>query len=289
MRHPPNFKDLTGKQFGSLTVIKIHHITNWIVYWECKCKCGAVVVKSRSCLCDSKYPSCGKCKRPKQIHKCELCGSAVGVCLNAKTNKYLCQMHRSRVSRGVDPSYRTIADENNVITNGNSSRMELYDENSNVVCYTTVDTKYVPILKEHKWGIYKSKGKSNTYVGSRIDGKYIGLHRFLCSIDKSVDKNLVVDHINGDTLDNRMSNLRVCTTQQNSMNCKRSKNNTSGVTGIWFDKSRNKWSAELMLNRKKKYLGRFANKEDAIKARKEAEIKYFGEFAFNSSGGVVNK
>lgn len=288
MRHPPNFKDLTGKQFGSLTVIKIHHITNWIVYWECKCKCGAVVVKSRSCLCGSKYPSCGKCKRPKQIHKCELCESTTNVCFNRNTGKYLCDRHRRLLYNNSKLRCRLKSDANKIIIEGDFSRIELYNNESEIVGYAIVDTKYVDDVRQYKWGKVKNTSEIG-YVHARIDGKLVQLHRFLFNLDNKLEDNLVIDHINHDTLDNRMSNLRICTVQQNMMNCKRSKNNTSGVTGIWFDKSRNKWAAELMLNRKKKYLGRFVNKEDAIKARKEAEIKYFGDFAFNSSGEVVNK
>lgn len=52
-------------------------------------------------------------------------------------------------------------------------------------------------------------------------------------------------------------------------------NNTSGITGVWWDSSRKKWSAEIMLRGKKYYLGRFGSKEDATAARKAAEEKYF--------------
>lgn len=54
--------------------------------------------------------------------------------------------------------------------------------------------------------------------------------------------------------------------------------NTSGVTGVWYDKSKNLWSAEIMFKHKKYYLGRYAKKEDAINARKAAEEEIFGEF-----------
>lgn len=58
-------------------------------------------------------------------------------------------------------------------------------------------------------------------------------------------------------------------------------NNTSGVTGVSFDKWSNKWRAYIKLNGKMKYLGRFSNISDAIKVRREAEIKYFSEFSPN--------
>lgn len=59
------------------------------------------------------------------------------------------------------------------------------------------------------------------------------------------------------------------------------KSNTSGVTGVRWDKSRNKWVASIIFKKKTYYLGRYKNKEDAIKARKEAEEKYFKSFLDN--------
>lgn len=54
--------------------------------------------------------------------------------------------------------------------------------------------------------------------------------------------------------------------------------NTSGTTGVWFDKSRGKWSAEIMFKKKKYFLGRYDKKEDAIAIRKVAEEEIFGSF-----------
>lgn len=54
--------------------------------------------------------------------------------------------------------------------------------------------------------------------------------------------------------------------------------NTSGVTGVWYDKRRGKWTAEIVFQKKKHYLGRFEDKEEAIKVRKEAEKNIFGDF-----------
>lgn len=57
------------------------------------------------------------------------------------------------------------------------------------------------------------------------------------------------------------------------------KNNTSGITGVHYDKKRNKWCAQIMINRKGIFLGYYNNKDDAIKSRLTAEQKYFGRFA----------
>ena len=56
------------------------------------------------------------------------------------------------------------------------------------------------------------------------------------------------------------------------------KTNTSGTTGVWFDSTRQMWTAEIMFKKKKYMLGRYKDKQEAIKARKIAEEKIFGEF-----------
>ena len=124
-------------------------------------------------------------------------------------------------------------------------------------------------------------------------GKFYDLWSESESLDKNIktNKNILmhilimnppsemkVDHIYHEKFDNRKNKLRLVTNQQNSCNCKVSKNNTSGVTGVWFNKKSKKWCAEIKFNYKKVYLGTFVNKEDAVKIRKETEIIYFGEY-----------
>ena len=103
----------------------------------------------------------------------------------------------------------------------------------------------------------------------------IRIHRFILDCNK----NDVVDHINGNTLDNRKQNLRICSQQQNTMNNSNIRsNNTSGYKGVTWDKSKNKWTAQITVNYKNIHLGRYDKIEDAIKERQKAEIKYFGEY-----------
>lgn len=87
------------------------------------------------------------------------------------------------------------------------------------------------------------------------------------------------DHKNHNTLDNRKENLRPATPSENAQNKSIQKNNTSGVIGVSYDKSCNKWRAYIRDNKKAKYVGYCDNKNDAIIARLEAEAKYYGEFA----------
>lgn len=85
------------------------------------------------------------------------------------------------------------------------------------------------------------------------------------------------DHVNKNKLDNRKSNLRVATHQENCRNRPKQTNNTSGVTGVGL--TAGKWYARIWIDGKLKHLGLFENKEDAIKARLNAEATYFGAFA----------
>lgn len=87
------------------------------------------------------------------------------------------------------------------------------------------------------------------------------------------------DHINRNELDNRRNNLRKCTIQQNNYNRGIRSNNTSGIIGVSWSNERQKWCAAIRHNNKLYALGRFYDKDEAIKVRLEAEKKYFGEFS----------
>lgn len=127
------------------------------------------------------------------------------------------------------------------------------------------------------------------YVGVPIS---IGSNGYLRIIshswkgDRYVHRDIVnakkgesVDHINGNTLDNRKENLRICTHQQNMCNQKTRFNNKSGAKGVYWSEQRQKWCVQIAVKNKTIPLGRYNLFEDAIKVRKEAEQKYHGEFA----------
>ena len=88
------------------------------------------------------------------------------------------------------------------------------------------------------------------------------------------DSDLVVDHINGDSFDNRIQNLRVISRAENSKNRKVGARNTSGHMGVTWDESMKKWRAGIHSNGNKITLGFWKDKADAVQARKDAERKY---------------
>ena len=90
-----------------------------------------------------------------------------------------------------------------------------------------------------------------------------------------------IDHINGNGLDNRIRNLRVVSRSDNIRNCRLSKNNKSGVNGVFWCRQNNKWRAVIKYKRKNYYLGFFTDICDAKKARKKAER----DFGFHPNHG----
>ena len=105
-----------------------------------------------------------------------------------------------------------------------------------------------------------------------IDGpKNIRMHVFL--------GYKLYDHIDRNPLNNRKDNLRPATATENARNRSKQNNNTSGFIGVCLSKNKSKWKASIMIDGKTIYLGTFVDKNDAIKARLEAESKYFKEFA----------
>lgn len=86
------------------------------------------------------------------------------------------------------------------------------------------------------------------------------------------------DHIDRNPLNNRKYNFRKATSADNARNRTIQKNNTSKIIGVNMDKH-GFWIARIQVNGKRKYLGYFTNKDDAIRVRLKAEVKYYGEFA----------
>lgn len=145
--------------------------------------------------------------------------------------------------------------------------------NTNNEFYVDIDD----IDKVQKYSWYEN---DDGYLMSRINNKIVRMHRLIMCVE---NKDVVIDHINHNTLDNRKNNLRVVNNSQNNMNKTRQSNNTSGVTGVSLDKREGKWRAYIKVDGKQNSLGYYDDFENAVKARKEAEDKYFGEYSYDNS------
>jgi len=147
--------------------------------------------------------------------------------------------------------------------------------------YAIVDPDDYYRLSEYKWYVsgrshYKLYAvcKKPNRNGKRA--KLISMHREVANTPDS----LVCDHINARTLDNRKANLRSATRLQNSWNLsKSSRPGYSKYKGITFYKSRQNWGAQICVDGRRIFLGKFKEEIQAAKAYDKAAKKYFGQFA----------
>ena len=133
-------------------------------------------------------------------------------------------------------------------------------------------------LSKNKWYLLKCRGYLYATRAERNKGtrKWFKLHRVIAD----APAGMVVDHINGNTLDNRKCNLRVCTPRQNTISQKKNRRETLGkYRGVVFYKKENNYGARIRTEEKRMCLGRFKNAIDAARAYDIAALKYHGEFA----------
>lgn len=138
-----------------------------------------------------------------------------------------------------------------------------------------VDDDIYELVKDYRWwfGCGYAQSYMSSYTGMKkgVVSPRVFLHHMVIGTPL---KSFVVDHINHDKLDNRRENLRIVTPLQNSRNLKVSKKNKTGIRGVYWDKQRDKWTAQIKIMYKSTSLGRFNTLEEAIKARKKAEVTY---------------
>ena len=115
---------------------------------------------------------------------------------------------------------------------------------------------------------------TNGYLRGTVNRVKIACHLIAWELYYGNKPTNVIDHIDGDVTNNKIVNLRNVTQHENTRNACKPINNTSGVMGVSWDKSRNKWVAGIKVNYKRIALGRFDDINDAIYVRKQAEIQY---------------
>lgn len=226
-------EDLTGKIFGSLTVLK--QVEDYIspggqrhAVWLCQCKCGnpnTSLVKVR----DHRLKNGGTTS----------CGHCGNTCKEYDLN---------------------LSDENGTYGIG-------YCSNTGNPFY--FDMQDFETIRELTWFEHVDQTNYHTLQAKR-NNKHVKMSHLL--------GYKYYDHIDRNPLNNRRCNFREATYADNARNKNIQRNNTSNIIGVNVDKHGH-WVARIQVDGKRKYLGYFSNKEDAIKTRLEAEVKYYGEFA----------
>ena len=137
--------------------------------------------------------------------------------------------------------------------------------------FDAVDTDKV---KQHRWTVAES-GYVETTSYLKGESVRLRLHRIIVD----APDEMVIDHINGNRWDNRRCNLRIATPMDNSHNHKLFITNSSGYTGVSYEKRRGKYAAYIHVDGRKKHLGYFNDPKTAAKAYDQAAVFYYGEFA----------
>ena len=209
----------------------------------------------------------------KEKRKCIICESVNKTC-NSDIG-ILCSKHYLQYKRYGYIKERTKSDPNEIIDYETYCEIVIYTKDSIEKCRALIDIEDKVLIINNKWCT-----NTSNYVISGSSTPFIYLHRLIMG---AIEGDYV-DHLNGNTLDNRKINLRICTNQENSENkTKLAENNTSSVLGVHFDKSRNKWKVEICENGKTHFLGRFENLENAKLARKAGEEKYFKMISYETN------
>ena len=134
-----------------------------------------------------------------------------------------------------------------------------------------MDAKFEYLVKAYN---FRLDDNGYVVVSMRVNGKHINkrLHKLVTD----TGANIMIDHIDGNPLNNCLSNLRRATRSQNGMNRKRASNSTTGVSGVYM--SGKKFCSQIKFNGKTYHLGTHKTKRDAVLTRLTAEAKFFGVF-----------
>ena len=244
-------EDLTGKRFGELTVTGFAYNKNDHSYWYCDCSCGNQVIKSIGFLHRGLNQMCDEC-----IDK-----------------------HREDIKKILDYGIDEIEDFNPIITHRGKKKNSYIDMGDYVIVNDGIymDTHDFKIIE--KFDRYISVN-SGGYAYFRCSGRDVFVHRLIMGLPVSFDgeNDDIAEHIDGNRKNNRRNNLRICEKKINPINCGIYSNNTSGHKGVSWLERLQKYQAYLQCGKTKYYLGVYSSYDDAVKAREDAEKKYFGEF-----------
>lgn len=151
---------------------------------------------------------------------------------------------------------------------------------------TVIDDEDAALVAGFNWRVLELR-KGLRYVHAHRGGLHIYMHRLILG----APKGRIVDHRNGDGLDNRRANLRLATHSQNHANRgpnARARGKSSRYKGVYWNKARRKWAATIYVDGKSRHLGLHATEEAAAAAHDQAALAAWGEFAKTNGGAQAS-
>lgn len=240
-----------GKKYGRLTIVGIDEQNTLSafakqshreVYVKCRCDCGKEGIFNYSLIMSGKTTSCGCYKKERII-----------------------QTNKSRAKRNI------------VETCNDDGSLWLFDDKGNCC---RIDQQDYDLIKDKYWTL-KDHGNNKKYWISQTgctEAKVniFFLHQIIAEAKYGPYDHtaLVPDHLSRDTSDNRRCNLVLKTNLENTHNHKLRSNNSSGKTGVWFNKFSGTYVSYITVNNRTIHLGHYLSFEDACAARINAESKY---------------
>lgn len=197
------------------------------------------------------------------MSRCRVCGKEQKYLTKGMCHKHYYQF--KKYGEVLDSDATTRLDKHKVEVKDNYNEVIVTDSKHNEVKRFKIDKEDTDKVLRIKWSYVT---RDDSFVNRKSNHR---LEYYLLDIDKT--KNKII-FINNDKSDFRRSNLKIVTIKEYKKQFK-NPNNTSGINGVSFDKSKNRWRAKIFHEGRNINLGTFINKEDAIKARKDAENLYF--------------
>jgi len=140
-----------------------------------------------------------------------------------------------------------------------------------------IDYMDYKVVSKHKWHTHKSS--DILYAGTNLYSKEKNRNQTKILMHSLILGENLIDHKNGNGLDNRRSNIRACTISQNRANSSKAKGTSSKYKGVFWRDADKKWFAQTSKNHKRYYIGKFENASDAAKAYDNFARKLYGDFA----------
>lgn len=213
--------------------------------------------------------------------------------------QYLCQcdcgntkvVRESNLKSGISKSCGCDRLTNCIKANRNNKKYNKYDLSGEYgIGYTSKGEKFYFDLEDFdkiKGYTWTTNKKGYVCTSLQFDNKKQVLMMHNLVMGNNSD-DIIIDHITHDVNDNRKSKLRRTINGQNNMNHLLYKNNTSGCSGVTWKEKNQKWEVRITVNKKRYNLGLYTDLNEAIKVRKEAEQKYFGEYSYDNSIKAVD-